>query len=75
MLLELHINATSVHRNPDGEKICGSHWHVYREGFGRDYAFSADDIRDDAFVENTIAFLTRFNVIEQPNILYQNETQ
>ena len=73
MLLELHINATSVHRNPNGEKICGSHWHVYREEFGRDYAFPADDFKDDAFVENTIAFLTRFNVIEQPNILYQNE--
>ena len=73
MLLELHINATSVHSNPDGEKICGSHWHVYREEFGRNYAFPADDFRDDAFVKNTIVFLTRFNVIEQPNILYQNE--
>ena len=73
MLLELHINATSVHSNPDGEKICGSHWHVYREEFGRNYAFPADDFRDDAFVKNTIVFLTRFNVIEQPNILYQHE--
>ena len=73
MLLELHINATSVHSNPDGEKICGSHWHVYREEFGRNYAFPADDFRDDAFVKNTIVFLTRFNVIEQPNILYQNK--
>ena len=31
MLLELHINPSNVHRNPDGEKICGSHWHIYTE--------------------------------------------
>lgn len=73
MLLELHINATSVHRNPDGKKICGNHWHIYTEEYGRLYAFPAEDFRDDAFVENTIAFLTRFNVIEQPNIIYQTE--
>ena len=26
MLLELHMNPSNVHYNPDGEKICGSHW-------------------------------------------------
>ncbi|OUQ37188.1 hypothetical protein [Faecalibacterium sp. An122] len=29
MLLELHINPTTIHYNPDGKKICGSHWHIY----------------------------------------------
>lgn len=73
MLLELHINPTTVHYNPDGEKITGSHWHVYTEGFGRTYAFHADDIEADKFVENTIAFLEKFNVVERPNIIYQLE--
>lgn len=73
MLLELHINPTNIHRNPDGEKIYGSHWHIYTEEYGRAYAFPAGDIREDAFVENTIAFLTKFNVVEQPQINYQLE--
>lgn len=73
MLLELHINPTTVHYNPDGEKITGSHWHIYTEGYGRTYAFHADDIEADKFVENTIAFLEKFNVIERPNIIYQLE--
>ena len=62
MLLELHINPSNVHRNPDGEKICGSHWHIYTEEYGRTYAFPAEDVQEDAFVDNTIAFLTKFNV-------------
>ena len=73
MLLELHINPSNVHRNPDGEKICGSHWHIYTEEYGRTYAFPAEDVQEDAFVDNTIAFLTKFNVVEQPNINYQLE--
>lgn len=73
MLLELHVNPTSVHFNPDGEKIISSHWHIYTEEFGRVYAFPADDIKDEDFVENTINFLTRFNVIEKPNIIHQLE--
>lgn len=73
MLLELHINPSNVHRNPDGEKICGSHWHIYTEEYGRTYAFPAEDVQEDAFVDNTIAFLTKFNIVEQPNINYQLE--
>lgn len=73
MLLELHINPSTVHYNPDGKKITGSHWHIYTEGFGRTYAFPAEDIEADKFVDNTIAFLKKFNVVERPNILYQLE--
>ena len=73
MLLELHISPSNVHYNPNGEKICGSHWHIYTEEYGRNYAFPAEDVQEDAFVDNTIAFLTKFNVVEQPNINYQLE--
>lgn len=73
MLLELHINPSNVHRNPDGEKICGSHWHIYTEEYGRGYAFPAENIEEDAFVDNTITFLTKFNIVERPNITYQLE--
>ena len=73
LLLELHINPTNVHRNPDGTKIIGSHWHIYHEIYGRQIAFPADDIKSENFVNNTIHFLTRFHVIDRPNILYQEE--
>ena len=73
MLLELHINPSNIHFNPDGEKICGSHWHIYTEEHGRTYAFPADDIQSDTFIDNTISFLTKFNVVDQPKIIYQLE--
>ena len=73
MLLQLHINPSNVHYNPDGQKISGSHWHIYTEGFGHTVAFPAEDINAEEFVDNTVAFLTKFNVTEQPNILFQLE--
>ena len=73
LLLELHINPSNVHVNPDGTKIKGSHWHIYTERYGRTFAIKAEDIEDSKFVENTISFLNKFNVIKKPNILYQEE--
>ena len=72
-LLELHITPNGKHRNPDGELIEGNHWHMYREGYDRAYAFPADDITSEDFIENTIAFLDRFNVIEKPAIMRNDE--
>lgn len=72
MLLELHINPSNVHQNPnDGPKIYGNHWHIYTEEHNRELAFPAEDINSENFVENTISFLTKFNVIEQPAVYYQ----
>lgn len=73
MLLELHIDPGKPHMNPDGEKIVGSHWHIYSEEYGRKMAFPADDIDSTLFIENTIMFLDKFNVIEKPQINYQLE--
>lgn len=72
-LLELHINPSTVHINPDGTKICGSHWHIYTEEFGRSHAIPAEDIHSDLFVENTVLFLKRFSVVEMPEIEMQLE--
>ena len=73
LLLELHINPSNVHTNPDGEKIVGSHWHIYSEEYGRLWAFPTEDIKSELFIENTISFLNKFNVIEQPEIYSQQE--
>ena len=73
MLMELHINETSVHCNPDGKKIEGNHWHIYRENYGREFAFPAEDLNSEQFVDNTIMFLERFNVVKQPQVIHQME--
>ena len=73
MLLELHVNPGKTHVNPDGRKIIGSHWHVYSEEYGRRQAFPADDIHSDHFVDNTLLFMEKFNIIEKPSINYQLE--
>lgn len=51
----------------------GSHWHIYSEEYGRTQAYPAESINSEFFVENTIAFLNKFNVIEQPDINLQLE--
>lgn len=73
LLLELHINPSNVHPNPDGEKITGSHWHIYSEEYGRLWAFPAENIDSEEFIENTMLFLEKFNVIESPTINFQME--
>lgn len=73
MLLELHVNPGKVHVNPDGVKIMGSHWHIYSEKYGRKQAFPADDIYSEHFVDNTLLFMEKFNIIEKPSINFQLE--
>lgn len=75
LLLELHINPGNVHINPDGTKILGSHWHIYTEEYGLKMAYPAEDLNSNSFIENTILFFNRFNLIEQPEVLYQTELQ
>lgn len=72
VLLELHINP-SPHKNPDGTKIIGSHWHIYKEGFDRQFAFPAEDINSDDFIGNTMLFFDKFNLIKRPEIYFQFE--
>lgn len=73
ILLELHINPSNPHTNPDGTQIIGSHWHVYKEGYDRKFAYPAGNIKDDDFVDNTLLFFERFNLILKPKINYQLE--
>lgn len=73
LLLELHISQNKIHLNPDGNKIVGSHWHIYTEEYGRRMAFPAENIESDKFVDNTLMFLDRFHVIKKPTINFQLE--
>ena len=68
-LLELHLSPTSVHLNPDGTKISGSHLHMYTQEYGRRYAVPFDP-EDRSMVENCIVFMNKFNIIKKPEILH-----
>ena len=70
-LLQLHINPSNKHINPDGKEIIGNHWHIYDEEYGRKVAFEASDINADDFIEVTLRFLDKFNVLEKPQIFQQ----
>lgn len=73
LFLELHIGESLVYTNPDGEEIKGSHWHIYTEAYDRSFAFPAEDIESDRFVENTLDFFEKFNIIDPPEVIYQNQ--
>ena len=64
MLMELHINPSNIH-------IKGNHWHIYHEKYGRLWAFPAENIASDRFIENTVEFLVKFNVVKRPEINFQ----
>ncbi len=73
IILALDITPTGKHRNPDGTILEGSHWHVYTEEYGRQYAIPAENIHADDFVENTLLFFEKINLISPPDVIYQNE--
>lgn len=64
-LLRLCVNG-STHTNPDGERISGTHWHIYKEGED-DWNAQTADIESPDFVNDTIRLLDRFNVIRRPD--------
>lgn len=63
-LIRLCVNG-STHTNPDGTRIGGTHWHIYREGFDDSFAVAAN-INSPDFVRDTILLLDKFNVIKKP---------
>ncbi|EDP10807.1 DUF6978 family protein, partial [Amedibacillus dolichus] len=63
------------HRNPNGTVLNGPHLHIYKEEYyytntNLPYAIEFD-INDPSLMENCIAFLKEFNVIEYPVLIEQ----
>lgn len=51
ILLRLDIG-TKPHRNPDGQRIGGTHLHIYREIYGTSWAYELNDPRIVDFLPN-----------------------
>jgi hypothetical protein len=73
VLIRLDVNPTAVHTNPDGEKISGTHIHIYTEGHGTDIAMPFDVENKDVF-DLCKTFFKRFNIIEPPTVIQQITT-
>jgi hypothetical protein len=71
ILIRLDINPTGVHPNPsNGEKIYGSHLHIYTEEYEMAEAIPFDTEGKDLY-DLCYAFFEKFNIIEPPEITYQ----
>jgi len=70
ILMRLDINPASVHINPDGEKITGTHLHIYTEEYDMSMAVPFDIENKDLY-QLCRVFLEKFNVIETPMINQQ----
>lgn len=71
-LLRLDVT-NSFHRNPDGNKIQGTHLHIYNEKNELSEAIPFNINSDDLY-EYCIEFFKKFNIIANTcNIIYQTE--
>lgn len=74
-LLRLDVAPTAPHRNLEefgGEKIVGTHLHIYKEGFEDKYAIPFD-IDDPDLYKYFLIFLDEFNVVERCKIEFQTD--
>ena len=67
--MRLDVNPTGVHTNPDGEKINGTHLHIYTEDYDERYAIEFDTENKDLF-ELCFTFFKKFNIINGENVFH-----
>lgn len=68
ILLRLDVNPTAVHENPsNGEKISGTHLHIYTEEYEMREAIPFDVDGKDLY-DICHTFFERFNIVEPPQI-------
>ena len=71
ILLRLDVNPTAIHPNPSsGEKIYGSHLHIYTEEYEMREAIPFDTENKDLY-DLCYSFFKKFNIIEPPELIYQ----
>ena len=70
LLMRLDVNPTAMHPNPDGEKIKGTHLHIYTEEHDMGFAMPFDIGNKDLF-QLCYTFFQRFNIVEPPKVTQQ----
>jgi hypothetical protein len=74
LLLRLDVNPSGVHQNPDGEKMTGTHLHVYSEEHEMRMAVPFD-IENKGLYDLCFTFFDKFNIIESPKVNYQSSLE
>lgn len=73
ILIRLDVNPTSKHVNPStGEKISGTHLHIYTEEYETREAIPFD-VEDKDLYNTCYTFFEKFNIIETPILVQQLE--
>ena len=67
--MRLDMNPTAIHTNPSGEKICGTHLHIYTEEYEMREAVPFD-VKDKDLFATCFTFFEKFNIVEPPEIVY-----
>ena len=70
ILMRLDVNPTQPHINPDGQKIMGTHLHIYTENNDMTCAVPFDINNSDLY-QLCFAFFERFNIVEPPDVYQQ----
>ncbi len=70
ILMRIDINETGVHQNPSGEKIKGSHIHLYTEGYDTRIAIPINWDHKDPF-DACFEFFEKFHIVEPPKFVYK----
>jgi hypothetical protein len=70
ILMRFDINPTAVHTNPDGERITGTHIHIYTEEYGEGWVIPFD-VKNKDLYQLCYTFFERFNIIEPPTVRHQ----
>jgi hypothetical protein len=71
ILIRLDVNPTAIHTNQStGEKIVGTHLHIYTEEYEMKEAIAFDIEAKDLY-GTCYTFFERFHVVEPPPIVYQ----
>ena len=68
--MRLDVNPTTVHSNPDGEKITGTHIHIYTEEHDMGFAMPFDVENRDLY-QLCYSFFEQFNIVEPPRVIQQ----
>jgi hypothetical protein len=70
ILMRLDVNPTGTHENPDGEKVRGTHLHVYTEEHDMGLAIPFD-VESKELYAICYIFFEKFNIIEPPSVTQQ----
>jgi hypothetical protein len=73
-IMRLDVNPTAVHLNPDGQKISGTHLHIYTEEHEMRLAVPFD-VQNQSLFQLCYTFFEYFHIVQPPTMCQQLELE